>query len=106
MYLVLPGVLFVFVFFDLMAFLLNKKKSESKPYFPDFKIWGIGFILGLSTVILSYFDPLKVIFISIKKEMPEKVASLVVIQQVAVMLFFLAIIGFILAAIVKITRDD
>lgn len=121
MYLVLPGVLFLFIFFDLMVFLLNKKKSESKTYFPDFKTWAMGFILGLAIFMFSYFEPLKDALVGKKDTLFEKseivmgesiivldcrVTSLEVIQQVAVMLFFLAVLGFILAAIVKITRND
>jgi hypothetical protein len=59
----------------------------------------------LSAVILSYFETLTVVFTGKKEEMSEQVASLVVIQQVAVMLFFLAVLGLILAAIVKIVKE-
>lgn len=121
MYLVWPGVLLFFIVFDLIVFLLKKRKGESKTYFPDFKTWGIGFVLGLAIFIFSYFEPLKDVLVGKKDTLLEKseivmgksirlldcrATSLEVIQQVAVMLFFLAIIGFILAAIVKITRDD
>ena len=100
MYLVLTGVLFVFIAFDLIIFYLNKKTSESKTYFPDFKIWGMGFIMGLAFFLFSYFEPMKEVLTGSRVPPPE------LIQQVAVMVFFLVVIGLILAALVKIVKDE
>lgn len=127
--LLLPGVLFVFMFFDFLTFFINhhiylsQKNDNSEPlkYYPNFKTWGIGFILGMAIFMISYLKPLKDILLDKKDALLKKSeivlgnnlklieyreTSLEIIQQVAIMLFFLAIIGFILAAIVKITRDD
>lgn len=100
MYLVLPGVLIIFIMFDLVVFLMNKKTSESKTYFPDFKIWGMGFIMGLTFFLFSYFEPLKEFLTGSRVTPPE------LIQQAGVMTFFLVVIGLILAALVKIVKDE
>lgn len=117
-WLVLPFTLIIFIGLD---FLINKKTSESPKYYPNLKIWGIGFILGLAVFIFSYFEPLKDILLNKKHILLDKseitiakdikvldiqVSQLEIIQQVAIMLFFLAVLGIILAALVKIVRDD
>lgn len=127
--LLLPGVLFAFMFFDFLTFLINyhiylsQKKEDSEPlkYYPDFKIWGMGFILGLTVFIFSYFEPLKDALLGKKDILVDKseivmvkgieildcrVSSMELIQQVAVMAFFLVVIGLILAALVKIVKDE
>lgn len=121
MYWVLPLGLVIFILFDLMVFLINKKKSESKTYFPDFKTWGMGFILGLAFFMFSYFEPLKDVLVGKKDTLLKKSeivlgndvklleyqeTSLGLIRQIAVLLFFLAVLGIILAAIVKIVKDE
>ncbi len=127
--LLLPGVLFVFVFFDFLNFLINyhiylsQKRDNIDPlkYYPNFKIWGMGFILGLAVFMFSYFEQLIDILVGKKDTLLKKSeivlgndvklleyqeTSFELIQQVVVILFFLAVIGFILAAIVKIVKDD
>lgn len=127
--LLLPGVLFAFMFFDFLTFLINyhiclsQKKENSEPlkYYPNLKIWGMGFILGLTVFIFSYFEPLKDILLGKKHTLVDKseivmvkdikildckVTSMELIQQIAILLFFLAVLGIILAALVKIVKDE
>lgn len=132
--LLLPGALFIFILFDFSIFLFNshighaekQKKSDpqnSEPlkYYPDFKIWGMGFILGLTVFIFSYFEPLKdallgkkdilvdkseIVMVKDIKILDCRVSSMELIQQAAVMAFFLVVIGLILAALVKIVKDE
>ncbi len=130
--LLLPGVLFIFVFFDFFIFLFNShinytekmstpQNSEHLKYYPNLKIWGIGFILGLAVFIFSYFEPLKEALLSKKHIVVNKteitmgadmkivecrVSSMELIQQIVGLLFFLIVLGIILAAIVKIVKDE
>jgi len=121
--LLLPGVLFIFILFDFSIFLFNSHVNHAEPlkYYPDFKIWGMGFTLGLTVFIFSYFEPLKdallgkkhilvdkseIVMVKGVKILDCKVSSMELIQQVAVMTFFLVVIGLILAAIVKIVKDE
>ena len=130
----LAGVMFISVLFDFSIFFLNsdidqaEKQKDSNPqkrealkYYPNLKILGIGFILGLTVFIFSYFEPLKEVFLGKKNILLDKsgivmgkdikildcrVTSMELIQQIAVLLFFLAVLGIILAAIVKIVKDE
>jgi len=127
--LILPGVLFIFVLFDFSIFLFNshidhaenQKNSEPLKYYPNLKLWGIGFILGLAVFIFGYFEPRKDVLLGKKEILIDKseivmgkdmvildsrVSSMELIQQIAILLFFLAVLGIILAAIVKIVRDE
>jgi hypothetical protein len=132
--LLLPGILFIFILFDFSIFLFNShidsaekpKKSDvnnSEPlkYYPNLKLWGMGFILGLAVFIFGYFEPLRDVLLGKNHIQPDKseiilgqdmqilesrVASMELIQQIAVLLFFLAVLGIILAAIVRILKDE
>jgi hypothetical protein len=132
--LLIPGVLFIFVLFDFSVFLFNihidyvekKRKnnhqdSEPLKYYPNLKLWGMGFILGLAVFIFGYFEPLKDALLGKSHIQPDKleivlgqdmkildsrVTSMELIRQIAVLLFFLAVLGIILAAIVRILKDE
>ena len=73
----------------------DEKQKPEIVYIPNFKIWSLGIILGISSILLDFSSALK-----------DVLASTQIGKQITVLIFFLLFIGFILVAITKILKED
>jgi len=93
----------VFILFDYISFRLRRKDiPESKReeliektmYFPNLRIWGLGLIVGIGSILMKYHSSIE---IHLKGG---------IFEQLGAFGFILCIVGFMLIAIVKIIKED
>lgn len=98
----------IFIALDYLSYELRRGKSGDTGYMPNLRIWALGVVLGVISVILQFSPTLKeaMIIKQTSTSQGQNVDWFALGQFFGVLFFLLLLIGFILVAIVKITKGD
>jgi len=89
-----------FILTDCLSYLIRKIDKPDVVYYPNLRIWGLGVILGICFLPLSFSSTIeKALQISSSDKWG-------ITQQLSVLVFILLIIGFAFLAVVKIVKEE